>query len=78
MHITFASKFDMINKALEEVTDWYKANRLSANASKTNFMPLGTHHKSSRLDESAYFRRYKLKRVNNTTFPGVTRNYYPN
>ena len=47
LHITFASKFNMINKDLEEVTDWFKASRLSANASKTNYMPLGTNHKSS-------------------------------
>ena len=68
----------MINEELKEATDWFKANRLSANASKTYHMPLGTNYKTSRLDESAYFRRYKLRRVNNATFPGVTRNYNSN
>ena len=47
------SNCDMINSELQEVTNWFKANKLSVNASKTNYMLLGTNHKLSRLDESA-------------------------
>ena len=52
----------MINSELQEVTNWFKANKLSVNASKTDYMLLGTNHKLSWLDESAYyFRQYKFK-----------------
>ena len=68
------SKFDMINSELQEVTNWFKANKLSVNASKTNYMLLGTNHKLSRLDESAsiILDNTTLKRVNNTKFLRVT------
>ena len=52
-HSQVISKFDMINNELQEVTNWFKANKLSVNASKTNYMLLGTNHKLSQLDESA-------------------------
>ena len=56
------------------VFKWFKANKLSVNASKTNYMLLGTNHKLSRLDESAsiILDNTTLKRVNNTKFLGVT------
>ena len=73
-HSDVMSKFDMINSELHEVTNWFKANKLSVNASKTNHMLLGTNHKLSRLDESAsiILDNTTLKRVNNTKFLGVT------
>ena len=73
-HSDVMSKFDMINSELQEVTNWFKANKLSVNASKTNYMLLGTNHKLSRLDESAsiILDNTTLKRVNNTKFLGVT------
>ena len=73
-HSDVISKFDMINKELQEVTNWFKANKLSVNASKTNHMLLGTNHKLSRLDESAsiILDNTNLERVNNTKFLGVT------
>ena len=40
----------LINKELHER---FKANKLSVNASKTNYMQLNTNHKLSRLDENA-------------------------
>ena len=54
-HSDVMSKFDMIN------------SELSVNASKTNYMLLGTNHKLSRLDESAsiILDNTTLKRVNN-------------
>ena len=41
-HKDVYSKIDVVNKELYEVTNWFKANKLSANATKTNFMILGT------------------------------------
>ena len=72
-HSDVMSKFDMINTELQEVTNWFKANKLSVNASKTNHMLLGTNHKLSRFDESAsiILDNTALKRVNNTKFLGV-------
>ena len=69
-HSDVMSKFDMINSELQEVTNWFKANKLSVNASKTNYMRLGTNHKLSRLDESAsiILDNTTLKRVKNTKF----------
>ena len=32
------SKIDEVNKELQEVTNWFKANKLSVNDTKTNFM----------------------------------------
>ena len=75
-HSDFISKFDMIDSELQEVTNWFKANKLSVNASKTNYMLLGTNYKLSQLDESAsiILHNTNLERVNDTEFIGVTIN----
>ena len=39
-----ASQIDVINDELDKVSNWFKANKLSVNASKTNYMILGTPH----------------------------------
>ena len=36
-----------MNAALEEVSNWFKTNKLPVNASKTNYMILGTSHMTS-------------------------------
>ena len=41
-HKDIASQINFINRELLEVSNWFKANKLSVNASKTNFMVLGT------------------------------------
>ena len=46
-HKDINSKLELINKELDEVTNWFKANKLSVNASKTNFMIMGTPHMTS-------------------------------
>ena len=38
---------NIINEELKEVSNWFKANKLSVNASKTNYMILGTPHMTS-------------------------------
>ena len=41
-HKNIASQINVFNRELLEVSNWVKANKLSINASKTNFMVLGT------------------------------------
>ena len=41
-HPDIATKINLINKELSEICNWFKANKLSVNASKTNYMMLGT------------------------------------
>ena len=41
---TRSSKTNTINDELKEASNWFKANKLSVNASKTNHMILGTPH----------------------------------
>ena len=43
-HPDIASRINCINKELSEISNWFKANKLSVNASKTNYMMLGTSH----------------------------------
>ena len=43
-HPDISSKINLINKELSEISNWFKANKLSVNASKTNYMMLGTSH----------------------------------
>ena len=43
-HPNISSKINLINKELGEISNWFKANKLSVNASKTNYMILGTPH----------------------------------
>ena len=53
-HKNINSKINIINEELKEESNWFKANKLSVNASKTNYMILGTPHMTSRKtsDES--------------------------
>ena len=37
-------QINLINKELSDISKWFKANKLFVNASKTNFMVLGTSH----------------------------------
>ena len=43
-HPDIASQNDLINNELNEICNWFQTNKLSINASKTNYMVLGTHH----------------------------------
>ena len=64
----------LINRELKEVSNWFQANKLSVNATKTNFMLLGTPHMTSvkapkNLD--VILDNTKLDRVKSTKFLGV-------
>lgn len=43
-HSDIVSKIPLMNTELLEVSNWFKAKKLSVNASKTNFMIMGTSH----------------------------------
>ena len=60
---------------LEEVSNWFKCNKLSLNAAKTNLMFLGTAHQTSKMINNAfniYLDSCKLTRVLNAKFLGLT------
>ena len=48
-HSDIASKENTINNELQEICNWFKANKLSVNASKTNYMVLGTQNSTSKF-----------------------------
>ena len=43
-HPDKAFQNEIIDKELQEICNWFQANKLSVNASKTNYIVLGTHH----------------------------------
>ena len=59
---------DLINKELSEICNWFQANKLSVNASKTNYMVLGTHHNTTKFidanqDTSVIFKTDALSNI---------------
>ena len=65
-HKDINSKIELINKELDEVINWFKANKFSVNASKTNFMIMGTPHMTStktREDQNVLLDNTVLERV---------------
>ena len=64
----------MVNEELQEVNNWFKANKLSINASKTNFMVLGTPHMTftkAREELNVMLNNTAPERVKFTKFLGV-------
>ena len=54
-HPDIPSKYNLINNELRETSNWFKANKLSVNASKTNYMMLGTSHMTNKyIDVNKY------------------------
>ena len=73
-HKDINSQVNVVNKELKEVSNWYKANKLSVNASKTNYMILGTLHTTSvkvRKDLNVSLNNTTRERVRFTKFLGV-------
>jgi hypothetical protein len=69
-----ASQISLVNDELKEVSNWFKANKLSVNASKTNYMILGTPHMTSikvQKELSVTLDNILLERVKHTKFLGV-------
>ena len=48
-HPDIASQNDIINNELQEICNWFQANKLSVNASKTNYMVLGTQYNTANI-----------------------------
>ena len=73
-HTDIISKFELINNELQDVCNWFKANKLSVNASKTNYMLLGTSHKTGINHDNIHIilDQTNLERVQKTKFLGVT------
>jgi hypothetical protein len=63
-----------LNDELKEVCNWFKANKLSLNAKKTNLMFLGTRFKTKNIDSKneIYLDGCKLTRVHEAKFLGIT------
>ena len=73
-HENIESKIDVVNAELKEVSNWFKTNKLSVNASKTNYMLLGTSHMTSskiQQDLNVILDNTVLDRVSHTKFLGV-------
>ena len=73
-HKDINSKIELINKKIDEVTTWFKANKLSVNASKTNFMIMGTPYVTltkTGEDLNVLVGNTALERVKFTKFRGV-------
>ena len=74
-----ASKLNEINKELQKVTNWFKANMVSVNVGQTNYMLLGLRYGNAKYVESVPANREKqvkldgtnLQKVISTKFLGV-------
>jgi len=76
-HKDIKNQVPVINRELQEVSNWFKANKLSVNASKTNFMLMGTPQTTSKYDDDGnecleiVLNETKLERVVSTKFLGI-------
>jgi hypothetical protein len=53
-HSCIHTLFQIVNMELELVADWFKANRLSLNLEKTNYIVFKSHRKKSQWENSNY------------------------
>ena len=67
------NKVSIVNRELKEVSNWFRANKLSINASKTNFMIMGTPHMTGKIqgDLNITLDNSLLDKVSSTKFLGV-------
>ena len=65
--------YDTINDELIEVCNWFKFNKLSLNASRTNLMFIGTPHQTKQVNDSRHIHLdgCKLTRVTEAKFLGI-------
>jgi len=71
-HKNIDSQYGIINEELKKVSNWFKVNKLSVNATKTNFMLLGTYQKTNCVhDGNIILNDIKLERVKQTKFLGI-------
>ena len=73
-HKDIKNQMNVVNSELIKVSNWFKANKLSVNATKTNYMILGTPCMVTNIKEcdvSVTLNNTVLQRVRNTKFLGV-------
>ena len=73
-HKDVDSQENDVNEKFKETSNWFKANKLSVNASKTNYMILGAPYMTSvkvRKDLNVSLNSTTLERVQFSKFPGV-------
>ena len=65
---------NIVNFELKEIVNWFKCNKLSLNASKTNLMFIGTQHQTKNIsdDHQIFLDKCKLTRVADAKFLGIT------
>ena len=65
---------NIMNRELKEIVNWFKCNKLSLNASKTNLMFIGTPHQTSNISDGhhIFLDGCKLTRVHEAKFLGIT------
>ena len=61
-----------IDKELQEITDWFKANKLSVNDGKTNYMLLGTRYGNAKYMESVQANKEIQVKLDDTTLQKVS------
>ena len=68
------SLYDTVNCELKEVCNWFRCNKISLNAAKTNLMFIRTSYQINQIDDkrSIYLDGCKLTRVTEAKFPGIT------
>ena len=66
--------YDTVNLELQEVCNWFKCNKLSLNASKTNLMLIGTVYKTKDLqnNKTIILDDCKLSHVSSVKFLEIT------
>ena len=73
-HANIINQMDVVNNELIKISSWFKANKLSVNATKTNYMILGTPHMVGNIEErdlEVTLNNTLLQRVKSTKFLGV-------
>ena len=70
-HSNLESLSLIVNSELNRLTDWFRANKLSVNIKKSNFMIFRPRQKRQTLDIKVYLSNYEIHQVNETVFLGV-------
>ena len=61
----------VLNHELQYISDWFKANKLSLNASKSNFIVFGNKHVPNNIALDINMDGFALERSTHTKFLGV-------
>ena len=70
-HSNLESLSLIVNSELNRLTDWFRANKLSVNIKKSNFMIFRPRQKRQTLDIKVYLSNQEIHQVNETVFLDV-------